>query len=100
MKTTYTFEEVAERGKALYEQRIRAQVEPGHRGKLLLIDVESGAWQIGEDRLELARRLRATNPDAILFGLRVGYPVVGKIGAWPLPQGAPTDPTDSLTGPT
>ena len=86
-----TPDEVVERGKALYEQNIRAQVEAENIGRLLMIDVTTGNWVIGEDRIEMARRLRERNPEAVNFGMRIGYPTAEKIGSWPIsraPQGA------------
>lgn len=79
-----TPDEVVARGKALYEQNIRAQVEEGNVGRLLMVDVTTGNWVLGEDRIEMARRLRARNPQAQNYGMRVGYPTAEKIGAWPL----------------
>ena len=78
-----TPDEVVERGKAIYEQSIRAQVEAGSIGKLVMIDVLSGNWVMGEDRVGMARHLRELNPDAANFALRVGYPTAEKIGSWP-----------------
>ena len=40
-----------------------------------MIDVTTG------DRVEMARRLRARNPDAHNFAMRVGYTTAGSIGA-------------------
>ena len=34
----YTPEEVAQRGEVIYEQQIRARVEPEHRGQFVVID--------------------------------------------------------------
>lgn len=87
----YTLDEVVERGKAIYEQSVRTQVEEGNIGRLLMIDVTTGNWVLGEDRSEMARRLRERNPDAANFGMRVGYPTAEKIGSWPVsrPQGNP-----------
>lgn len=85
-----TPDEVVERGKAIYEQSIRAEVEANSIGRLLMIDVTTGNWVLGEDRIEMARRLRERNPDAANFGMRVGYPAAEKIGSWPAsrtPQG-------------
>ena len=79
----YTLDEVVERGKAIYEQSIRTQVETDNFGSLLMIDVTTGNWVLGEDRIEMARRLRERNPDAANFGMRVGYPTAEKIGSWP-----------------
>lgn len=78
-----TPDEVAERGRSIYEQQIRSQVEADNLGRLLLVDVTTGHWEMGEDRIATARKLRAQNPDAILYGLRIGYPAAEKIGAWP-----------------
>ncbi len=76
-----TPDEVVTRGKALYEKDIRAQVEEGNVGRLLLVDVTTGNWVIGEDRIEMARRLRARNPEAQNYGMRVGYPATTAIGS-------------------
>lgn len=78
-----TPDEVVERGKAVYEQQIRAQVEKDNIGKLMLIDVTTGHWEIGEDRIISARKLRALNPDAVMYGMRIGYPAAEKMGYWP-----------------
>jgi len=75
-----TPDEVVERGKALYEQSIRAGVEEGNIGRLLLVDVTTGNWVMGEDRIEMARRLRARNPQAQNYGMRIGYPAPTAIG--------------------
>lgn len=79
-----TPDEVVERGKEIYEQSIRAEVEAENVGRLLMIDVTTGNWVLGEDRIEMARHLRERNPDAANFGMRVGYPTAEKIGSWPV----------------
>ena len=76
-----TPDEVVERGKEIYEQSIRAQVEAENIGRLLMIDVLTGNWVLGEDRGKMARHLRGQNPDAANFALRVGYPATLGIGA-------------------
>jgi hypothetical protein len=74
-------EEVARRGKALYEQNIRAQVETEENiGKMVVIDVETGEYDIDETGIESARRLHAKCPDAALFGIRIGYNVAASFG--------------------
>ncbi len=86
-----TPDEVVVRGKTIYEQQIRAQVEAGNIGKLMLVDVTTGHWEIGEDRIASARKLRALNPDAVMYGLRIGYPAAEKMGAWPRTSRKPLD---------
>jgi hypothetical protein len=41
-------EEIERRGQALYEQSIRSKVGAGHDGKICMIDVESGDYEIGD----------------------------------------------------
>ena len=76
----YTPEEIARRGEELYDQQIRQKVEPGNLGKILVLDIETGEYEIDEDHLAANRRARARRPDAVLYGLRIGYPALGKIG--------------------
>ncbi len=80
----YTPADVVERGKVIYDRSIRGQVEtPENIGKLLMVDILTGDWVMGTDRIEMARRARAKNPDAVLYGVRIGYLVTEKIGYWP-----------------
>lgn len=79
----YTKEEIAQRGKEWYEREIRSKVEEGNKGKILLIDVETGDYEIDDDQLAAAHRALAKHPVAALYGMRIGYPALGKIrGGW------------------
>jgi hypothetical protein len=75
-----TKEEIAARGKAIYEQQIRGKVEPEHIGKYLVIDVETGEYETDEDGVAVSQRAYAKRPGALLFGMRIGYPAWGRIG--------------------
>ncbi|HLK56365.1 MAG TPA: hypothetical protein VKU00_07360 [Chthonomonadaceae bacterium] len=73
--------DVGERGKRLYEQNIRSQVEtPENIGKMVIIDVETGEYGVDATGLETSRRLHAKHPDARLFGIRIGYDVADALG--------------------
>ncbi len=66
--------EVAERGKALYAQSIRARVEVKENiGKMVIIDVETGDYEVDEIGLAASRHLQAKRPEAELYGIRIGY---------------------------
>jgi hypothetical protein len=73
-------EEIERRGQELYEQRIRAQVEVGNEGKICMIDVETGNYEVGETMLDTGKRLFAKNPNAALWAVRIGYDVVYSFG--------------------
>jgi hypothetical protein len=76
----YTKEELGRRGRELYECTVLPQIGEGNRGKIVVMDVETGEWEIGDDNLELAHRMLAKRPDAALYAMRVGFPAVVKIG--------------------
>jgi hypothetical protein len=69
----YTKVEIAARGRAIYEQQLRAKLEPGHKGKFLIIDIWSGDYEVDEDEFAASRRAHAKHPDGAFFGMRVGY---------------------------
>ena len=65
--------EIGRRGQALYDQTIRAQVEQENRGKFLILDVNTGDYEIDAEDLVASERLLARLPDAELFGVRIGH---------------------------
>ena len=72
----YPKSEIALRGEELYEACIRARVEEKFDGKIIVIDVESGDYEIDDSTLNAANRLKLKHPDAVMYSLRVGYQVV------------------------
>ena len=76
----YGKEEHARLGTTLYEQRVRAQVEAGNCGKVVALDVDSGAFEVAEDTLTASQRLLARQPDAQIWCVRIGLPAVHRFG--------------------
>jgi len=76
----YSKEEHARRGTALYEQHVRAQVEAGNHGRIVALDVDSGAFEVAENTLLASQRLLARCPDAQIWCVRIGYPAVHRFG--------------------
>jgi hypothetical protein len=76
----YSKEEIAARGQAIYDQQIRPQVEPGQIGEYLVINIETGDYEVDEDDAAVSQRAYARFPGAPLFGMRIGYPAWGQIG--------------------
>jgi hypothetical protein len=76
----YSKEEHARRGTDLYEQHVRRQVEAGNHGKIVAIDVDSGAFEVAEDTLTAADRLLARLPDAQIWFVRIGHRGVHRFG--------------------
>lgn len=78
--SSYTPDEIARRGKEVYERQIRSKVERDHYGQFLVVDIATGQYEVDRDHLTAARRARAKNPGAALFALRVGFPALARIG--------------------
>lgn len=56
--------------------RLRPQIEtPENIGKLILLDLNSGDYEIANDELgfKAVAALRERHPDAHAFGMRIGY---------------------------
>lgn len=72
---------VAKRGEELYAQSIRAKVETeANIGKMVIIDVATGDYEVDERGHEFAQRLYARHPDAELYGIRIRYRVAAAMG--------------------
>lgn len=72
-------EEFWRRGSELYE-RIRPEVEEGNRGKVVAIDLESGAFEVAQDTLEASERLLARYPEAQTWFVRIGHRGLHRFG--------------------
>ena len=77
----YTSHEVATRGESIYVHQIRDKVNPKHKGKYLVIDIETGEYAINDDDLAATKQLLACHPNAVIYGLRIGYPTAYRIGS-------------------
>jgi hypothetical protein len=76
----YSKEEFARRGDEIYESQVRSQVEAGNHGKIVAIDIETGAFEVGNDSLTAAKQLLKRYPEAQIFGIRIGYRAVHRFG--------------------
>ena len=72
--------ERGERARELYE-RLRPEVETSENiGKLIVMDVDSGDYEIDEMGIASSRRLQERHPEATLYALRIGYEAVAALG--------------------
>jgi hypothetical protein len=78
----YSKEELARRGEEIYEAQIRSQIdEEGDRGKIVAIDIETGAFEVAKDSLTASDRLLEKYPDAQIRFVRIGHRAVHRIGS-------------------
>jgi peptide subunit release factor RF-3 len=77
----YSKEEFAQRGDELYETQVRSQVEEGNYGKIVAIDIETGAFEVADEILTATDRLFERIPDAQPWIVRIGHRAVHRFGA-------------------
>jgi hypothetical protein len=77
----YSKEEFAQRGDRWYETQIREKVEAGNHGKIVAIDIETGAFEVADDIVTASEHLLAKYPDAQTWFIRIGHRAVYHFGA-------------------
>ncbi len=75
-------DEIARRGKEIYEKVIREEVEAGdaNEGRFVAVDVESADYEVADDALGAGAGLRRRRPDAEIYLMRVGRPAAFRLG--------------------
>jgi hypothetical protein len=76
----YSPEEVASLGEAIYAEKIRPLVENTNMGKFVIIDIETGDYEVDDDDATATNRALNKRPEAVLYGLRIGYPAAYTFG--------------------
>ena len=77
----YSKEEFARRGDELYQRSVLPQTENEDEGKFVVIDIETGDYEIDSDELTASDRLLTRNPDAQVWLTKVGSRYVRRFGA-------------------
>ncbi len=80
MPSTLTKEEIAQRGREIFERDIRANVEAGNKGRFLVVDILTGAYEIADTDRTASDQLKARKPDAVIYGVRIGFRTAYRIG--------------------
>jgi hypothetical protein len=76
----YSKEEFARRGNEIYESQVRPQVEQGNHGKIVAINIETGAFELAKDTITASDRLLESFPDAQIWCVRIGHRGVHRFG--------------------
>jgi hypothetical protein len=77
----YSKEEFAQRGNEIYQTQIRSQVETENHGKIVAIDIATGAFEMAKDTITASQQLLARYPDAQIWRIRIGHKGVHRFGA-------------------
>lgn len=68
----FTTDEIRDRAEKIYAEHIKHLVEPQHKGKFVVIDIESGDYEIDEDDIAAEDRLEDRRPGCPGHLFRVG----------------------------
>lgn len=82
----YSKEEFARRGDEIYESQVRSQVEEGNYGRVMAIDIETGAFEIADTPISATDRLYQRYPNAQPWVIRIGHRAVYRFGSRSLKQ--------------
>ena len=74
-------EDFARRGNEIYESQVRSQVEAGNHGKIVAIDIETGAFEVADTPMVAVDRLYERKPDAQPWVIRIGHRAVFRFGS-------------------
>ncbi|MBE9032807.1 hypothetical protein IQ266_24015 [filamentous cyanobacterium LEGE 11480] len=77
----YSKEEFARRGNEIYESLVCPQVESGNQGKIVAIDIESSAFEVGDTTIQAVDQLYDRFPDAQPWVIRIGHRAVYRFGS-------------------
>ncbi len=75
MRTTkrrYPKEEIVKRGEEIFERTIKSKLKGRDPLHFVLIDIETGDYEVDAKELAAGERLRERIPDAQVYGRRVG----------------------------
>jgi hypothetical protein len=81
MEPRYPQEELARRGEEIYEKEILPRLAGEDPGKFVLIDIETGDYEVDADELAASDRLLALHPNAQVWFRRVGSRHVRRFGS-------------------
>jgi allantoicase len=77
----YSKEEFARRGDEIYASQVRQQVEQGNQGRIVAIDIETGAFEVADTPMVAVDRLYEREPDAQPWVIRIGHRAVFRFGS-------------------
>jgi hypothetical protein len=77
--TKTELDSVVQLGEAIYG-RLRTKLEPDLNGQYVVIDVDTGEYEVDANHLDASDRAAAKRPDARLYVTRIGYGALCRIG--------------------
>ena len=74
-----TSDAIVTRGEEIYQQ-YRAELKSQYKGQFFVVDIETGNYEIADEDIIATERLLAKNPEAMTYGLRIGFGAAYRLG--------------------
>jgi len=71
---------VVERGEEIYQRELKARLEPEHDGAFLILDIDTGDYEIDRDEVAAMQRAMARRPEGVRYIKRIGHSAAHRIG--------------------
>ena len=68
-------QELISKGQQIYAA-LREKLEPEHKGRIAVIDTDTGDYFLGDTLLEANKKARRKYPGKVFYAAKIGYPAV------------------------
>lgn len=73
-------DDLAERGQRLYDEHLKMQLEPEHKGRFVAVEPDSGKYFLGDTGTAALVAASTALPEKKFYLLRIGYAVTHRVG--------------------
>ena len=80
-------EDVIARGKKIYDKKLKGELEPGHTGRYVAVDPDTGQYFLGDTSAEAIGAAHDALPESHFYLARVGYDAAHSIGGYGFHRG-------------
>lgn len=71
---------IAQRGRDIYNARLKMLLEPRHVGEYVVIEVIGGGFEVDRDHRGASDRAARRWPASPRYAMKVGSPTIGRVG--------------------
>lgn len=71
--TEQEIDHLIDKAQSHYRKHVRPLVYPQHKGRMLIMDLESHDYEIDDHDIAATDRLWQRKPSCLTFGIRIGY---------------------------
>lgn len=75
-------EAVIRQGRQLYDEKLKAKLEPEHTGRFVAIEPNTGDYFLGDTSTEALVAAHEAMPDSRFYLKRIGYETTHRIGSY------------------